>query len=136
MCENWTIKNTEHWSIDTFILWCWRRLLRVPWSARIDPKGNQPWIFIERTDVEAEAPILWPPDAKSDSGKDFDDGKIWRQEEKRATKDKTDGWHHWLNGLEFQQTPGKSEGREAWPAVVHAIAKNLTRLTDRTTTNI
>ena len=60
--EYWT-----HWRIDAFILWCWRRLLRVLWSARIDPKGNQPWIFIERTHVEAEAPILWPPDAKSDS---------------------------------------------------------------------
>ena len=67
-CESWTVKETEHQRIDAFELWCWRRLLRVPWTARIQPvhpKGDPSWVFIGRTDVEAETPILWPPDAKS-----------------------------------------------------------------------
>ena len=66
-CESWTIKKSEHWRIDAFELRCWRRLLRIPWTARspVHPKGNQFWIFIGRIDVEAEAPILWPPGAKS-----------------------------------------------------------------------
>ena len=66
--ENWTIKNGEHQKIDAFELWCWRRLLRVPWTARIKPvhpKGNQSLIFIGRTDVDDEALILWPPDAEN-----------------------------------------------------------------------
>ena len=66
-CESWTIKKDEHQRIDAFELWCWRRLLRVPWTARRSNqcilKGNQSWIFIGRTDAKAEAPILWPPNA-------------------------------------------------------------------------
>ena len=69
-CETWAIKKAEHQRIDTFELWCWRRLLRVPWTARrsnlVHPKGDQPWVFIGRTDAEAETPILWPPDVKRD----------------------------------------------------------------------
>ena len=77
----------------------------------VSPKGNQPWIFSGRTDAEAEAPILWPPDAKNQLiGKDPDAGKDWRQEEKGTTEDEMVGWHHWLNGHEFEQTPGDSEG--------------------------
>ena len=68
-CESWTIKKAEHRRIDAFELWCWRRLLRVSWTARrsnqVHPKGDQSWVFIGRTDVEAETPILWPPHAKS-----------------------------------------------------------------------
>ena len=66
-CESWTIKKGERQRIDAFELWCWRRLLRVPWTARrpVHPKADQSWVFIGRTDVEAETPILWPPDAKS-----------------------------------------------------------------------
>ena len=68
-CESWTVKKAEHQRTDAFELWCWRRLLRVPWTARRSnqsiPKGNQSQIFIERTDAEAETPILWPPDVKS-----------------------------------------------------------------------
>ena len=68
-CESWTVKKAEHQRIDAFELWCWRRLLRVPWTARrsnpVHPKGDQSWVFIERTDVEAETPILWTPHAKS-----------------------------------------------------------------------
>ena len=73
----------------------------------VNPEGNQPWIFIGRTDAEAEAPILWPLDAKSWLiGKDPDAGEHWRQEEKEMT----DRWHHWLNGHEFKQTLGDGEG--------------------------
>ena len=110
-CESWTIKKAEHWRIDAFELWCWRRCLRVPWTARrsnpsfrmqpVHPKRNQHWIFIGRTYVEAKTPILWPPDAKSWLiGKDPDAGKDWRQEEKGTTEDERVGWHHRLNGHE------------------------------------
>ena len=82
-CESWTIKKAEHQRIDAFKLWCWRRLLRVPWAVRrsdpVNPIGNQPWIFIRRTDPEAEALILWSPDEKSWLiWKDPDAGKDWR----------------------------------------------------------
>ena len=69
----------------------------------VHPKGDQSWVFIGRTDVEAETPILWPPDAKSWLiWKDCDDGKDWRQEKKGMIEDEMDGWHHWLNGHEFE----------------------------------
>ena len=75
------------------------------------PKGNQPWIFIGRTEDEAETPILWPPDMKNQLiGKDPDVGKDWGQEEKGATDDEMVEWQHWLNGDEFDQTLGDSEG--------------------------
>ena len=77
--ESWTIKKAEHRIIDAFELWCWRRLLRVPWTARrstVHRKGDQSWVFIGRTDAEAEAPIFWPPDMKGQFiGKDPDAGK-------------------------------------------------------------
>ena len=75
----------------------------------LNPKENQPWIFIERTDAEAEAPILWPPGMKSQfTGKDADAGENWGQKEK-GWKDETVGWHHWLD--EFEQTMGDGEGQ-------------------------
>ena len=78
----------------------------------IHPKGNQSWIFIRRTDAEAETPILWLPDAKSWlTGKDPDAGKEWRQEEKGVTEENMVGWHHWLNGHEFKQAPGVGDGQ-------------------------
>ena len=79
----------------------------------VDLKGNQPQIFIGRTDAEAEAPTLWTSDAKNQlSGKDPDAGKDWRQEEKGTTRDEVVGWHHWFNGHKFEQTPrdGKEQG--------------------------
>ena len=76
----------------------------------VNPKGNQPWIFIGKTDAEAQ--ILWPPDVKSQLiGKDRDAGKDWGQEEKGVTEDEMVGWQHWLNGHEFEQTLGDSEGQ-------------------------
>ena len=78
----------------------------------VHPKGNPPWIFIGRTGAEAEAPILWPPDAKSQlTGKDPDAGKDWRQREKRATEDEMARQPHWFNGHELEQTLGDSGGQ-------------------------
>ena len=93
---------------------CWRRLLKSPMDSKeikpVNPRENQPWIFIGRTD--AEAPILWPPDAKSRLiAKDPDAGKDLRQEEKGTTEDKMVEWHHQLNGHEFEQTLGDGEGQ-------------------------
>ena len=78
----------------------------------VNPKGNQSWIFTGRTDAEAEAPILWPPDVKSQLiRKDPDAGKDWWQKEKETTEDKMVGWHHWLNEHEFEQALGDGEGQ-------------------------
>ena len=80
----------------------------------VNPKGNQSWIFIGRTDAEAEAPILWTPDVKSCLiVKDPDAGKDWGQEEKGIIEDEMVRWHHWLNGHEFEQTLGDSAGQES-----------------------
>ena len=113
--ETWTIKKAECWRIDAFELRSWRRFLKVPWTARRSNqsvlKENQLWIFIGRIDFEAQAPILWPPDAKSQViGKYPDAGKDCRQDEKGMTEDEMVGWHHRLNGHEFEQTPGDGEG--------------------------
>ena len=110
-CESWTIKKAECRSIDAFEPWCWRRLLRVPWTARRSnqshPKGNQSWIFIGRTDVEAETPILWPSDVKNWLiWKDPDAGKDWKWE-KGTTEAEVVGWHHRLN----EWTPGVGNGK-------------------------
>ena len=99
----------------SFELWCWRRLLKSPFDSKeikqVNPKGNQPWIFIGRTDAEAEAPIFWPPDVKNlRAGKDPAAGKDWRQE-KRVTEDEMVGWHHQLNEHELEQTPGDRKGQ-------------------------
>ena len=110
-CESWTIKKAECQRTDSFELWCWIRLLRVPWTAR---RSNQsilkeisPEHSLEGLMLKLEAPILWPSDAKSWLiGKDPDAGKDWRQEEKGMTEDEIVGWHHWFNGHEFEQTLG------------------------------
>ena len=105
-CESWTTEKAECRRIDAFELWCWRRLLRVPWTQGDPtghPKGSQSWIFIGRTDVEAEAPILWPLDVKNWLiWNDPDAGKNWRRQEKRMTEDEMVGWHHQLIGREFE----------------------------------
>ena len=106
-CECWTKKKAECWRIEAFELWCLESPLDCKEIRLVHPKGNQPWIFIRRTDAEAEAPTLWPYDVKSWlTGKDPDDGKIWRQEEKGATEDEMVGWHHRINGHELEQTQG------------------------------
>ena len=78
----------------------------------VNPKGNQHWIFIGKTDAEAEAPILWPPDAKNWlTRKDPDAGKDWGQEEKGMIEDEIVGWHHWLDRPEFEQALGVGDGQ-------------------------
>ena len=107
-CESWTIKKAERWRIDAFELWCWRRLLRVPWTCKrsnqsIQKEIYQSWVFIGRTDFEAETPILWPPDVKCWLiWKDPDTKKDWGQGEKGMTEDEMVGWHHWLDGHELE----------------------------------
>ena len=114
-CESWTVKKAEHRRMDAFELWCWRRLLRVPWRKEIQPvhsEGDQSWDFFGRNDAKAEAPVLWPPHAKSWLiGKDFDAGRDWWQEEKGTTEDEMAGWHHWLDGRESEWTPGVGDGQ-------------------------
>ena len=114
-CESWTIKKAECRRIDAFELWCWRRVLRVPWTTR---RSNQSILngispgFIGRTDIEAETPILWPPDVKSWLiWKDPDAGKDWGKGEKGATEDEMVRWHHWLNGHGFGWTLGVGDAQ-------------------------
>ena len=99
---SWVPKN---WCFGTVVL---EKTLESPLDCKeiqpVNPKGNQHWTFIGRTDAEAEALILWPPGTKNwFLGKDPDAGKDWRQEEKGATEDEMVGWHHWLDGREFEQ---------------------------------
>ena len=118
-CESLAIKEAEWQGTDAFELWCWRRILRVPWTTRrsnqcilkeISP-GFSP-SFTGRTDVEAETSILWPPDAKSWLiWKDPDAGKDWGQEEKGTTEDELVGWHHRLNGHGFGWTLRVGDGQ-------------------------
>ena len=114
-CESRTIKKTEHWRIDAFELQCWRRLEShsdCKGIQPVSPKGNQSWIFIGRTDFEAEAPIFWPPDVKNWLiGEDSDAGEDWGWEETWMTEDEMVGWHHWLDGHEFEQAPGVGDGQ-------------------------
>ena len=116
-CESWTVKKAKRQRIDAFQLWCWRRLLRVPLDCKetqpVHSKGDQSWVFLGRTDVEDETPILWPPDVKSWLiWKDPDAGKDWGQEEKGMTEDEMVGWHHWLNGHGFEWSPGVGDGQQ------------------------
>ena len=107
--ENWTPKN---WCFWTVVL---EKTLESPLDCKeiqpLHPKGDQSWIFIGRTNDESETPVLWPPDKKNWLiGKDPDAGKDWRQEEKGMTEDEMVGWHHRLNGCEFEQALGAGDG--------------------------
>ena len=108
--ESWAQKN---WCFGTVVL---EKTLESPLDCKevqpVYPKGDQSWVFIGRTDAEAETPILWPPHAKSWLiGKDPDAGRDWGQEEKGMTEDEMAGWHHWLDGHEFEWTPGVGDGQ-------------------------
>ena len=115
-CESWVIKKgwvPKNWCFWTVVL---EKTLKSPLDCQeikpVNPKRNQPWIFIGRTDAKTEAPILWPPDVKSWLiGKNPDAGKDWRLEEKGTTEDEMAGWHHWLNGRESGWTPGVGDGQ-------------------------
>ena len=127
--QMWELHNKEGWALKN---WCFQIVVleKTPDSPLnckeikpVSPKGNQPWIFTERADVEAEAPIIWPPNAKSQLiGKDLDAGRDWGQEEKRVTVDEMVGRHHWLNGHEFEQTQGDSEEQGSLACCRHGIA--------------
>ena len=107
--ESWAPKNWCFWTLS--LEKTLDSLLNSKEIQQLHPKRNQPWIFIGRADAKAKAPILWPPDGKSQLiGKDPDTGKDWGQEKKRVAEDEMVGWHHWLNGHEFEQTLGDSEG--------------------------
>ena len=115
----WELDHKEGWALK----WCLQivvleNTLESPLYCKkiqpVHPKGNQPWIFIGRTDAEAEAPIFWPPDAKSQLiGKDPDARKDWGQEEKAVTENEMVEWYHWLNGYEFCKLQGMVKDTEA-----------------------
>ena len=121
--EGWVLKN---WFFQTVVL---EKTLESPLDRKeiksVNPKGNQSWICIGRTDAKAEGPILWPPDAGND----------WRQKEKGATEAEMDGWHHWLNGHELEQTPGDREGQGSLAFCSSWGRKSQRWLNDWTTTH-
>ena len=129
--ESWVPKNC------CFLTVVLEKTLESPLDCKeirsVHPKGNQSWIFIGRTDAEAETPILWPPDVKNWLiGKDPDAGNNWRQEEKGSTEDEMVGWHHWLSLNKLQELV---MGRKAWRAAVHGVTKSRTWLSDWTEPN-
>ena len=135
-CENWTVKKGECWRIDASELWWWRRLLRVPWTAR---RSNQsilkeisPEYSLEGLMLKLKPPILWPPDVKNWLiRKDPDAGKDWRWEEKGTTEDEMVGWHHQLHGHGFGQAPGVGDGQGGL-ACCRPLGQKETRLSDWT----
>ena len=116
----WELEYKESWALKNWCFWAvvLEKTLESPLDSKeikpVNPKRNQSWIFIGRTDAEAEAPILWPPDAKNWLiGKAPDTGKDWRQEEKGTREDEMVKWHHWLNGHEFEQALGVGDEQGA-----------------------
>ena len=116
----WELDHTEDWAPKNRCFWIMvlEKTLESPLDSKeikpVSSKENPPWIFIGRTEAEAEAPILWPPDVNSQLiGKDPDAWKDWGQEEKRMTEDEMVGWHQWLDRHEFEQTPRNSQGQRS-----------------------
>ena len=115
-CESWTVKKAECWRTDAFELWCWKRLLRVPWTAKrsnqsilkeINPEYSLEGLML-KLKLQYFGHLMWRTDSL---GKKPDAGKDWRLEEKGMTEDKIVGWHYQLNGHEFEQALGDSEGQ-------------------------
>ena len=132
--ESWAPKN---WCFE---LWCWIRLLKSPLDCKemqpVYPKGDQSWVFIGRTVVEVETPILWPPDTKSWLiWKDPDVGKDWGQEEKGTTEDEMVGWHHRLDVHRFGWTAGVGDGQGGLACCGFGVAKSRTWLSHWTELN-
>ena len=131
----WKLDYKESWVLKN---WCfWNVVLEKTLESSVDskaiqivhPKGNHSWIFIGRTDVEAETPILWPPNVKNWLiWRNPDAGKEGGWEEKGTTEDEMAGWHHRLNGHEFEWTPGVRNGQGSWCAAVHGVVKSRTGL--------
>ena len=112
-CESWTIKNAEHWRIDVSQLWSWRRLCRVPWTAR---RSNQSILKEIGPEYSLEGLMLklqyfdhWCEEMTH--WKESNPGKDWRQEEKGMTEDEMVRWHHWADGYQFEQAPGVGDGQ-------------------------
>ena len=126
--ESWALKN---WCFWTVVL---EKTLESPLDCKEiqHPKENQSWIFIGRTDAEAETPILQPPDAKKNwlIWKDPDALKDWRQEKKGTTEDEMVRCHHWLNGHELEQAPGVGDGQGSLECCSHGVSKSQTRLSN------
>ena len=123
--KGWVSKN---WCLRTVVL---EKTLESPLESKEikpdNPKRSQPWIFTERTDADAEPPISWSPDVKNGPiGKDPDTGKDWGQKKKGATEDKMVGWHHWLNGHEFEQAVGDGDGKGR-PGVLQSMGSQRVR---------
>ena len=114
-CESWTMKNAEHWRIDVFELWCWRRLLRVPWTARRSNhfilKEISPGCSLEGMMLKLKLQYFGHLMRRVDSLEDSDAGRDWGPEEKGTTEDEMAGWHHWLDGRQFEWTPGVGDGQ-------------------------
>ena len=129
--ESWAPKN---WCFSTVVLEkTLESLLDCKEIQPVHSKGNQSWIFIGRTDAEAETPILWPTDVKNQLiWKDPDAGKNWRWEEKGTRENEMAGWHHWLNGHEFEWTPGVGDGQGGLACCSPWVAKSQTRLSNWT----
>ena len=131
--ESWVLKIWCFWTVVK------EKTLESPLDCKeiqpVHPKGDQSWVFIGRTDVEAETPILWPPDEKRWLiWKDPDAGEDWGQEEKEMTEDEIVRWHHRLNGHEYEEAlRGDERQGSPWHAAVHGVAKNQTWLSDWTT---
>ena len=126
-CESWTVKKAEHRKIDAFELWCWKRLLRVPWTAR---RSNQSILKEISPEYSLEGLMLklnsWPPDVKNWLiRKDLDAGQDWRQEEKGMTVDEMAGWHHQLNGQESEQVPVDVKGQGSLVCCSPWVCKEL-----------
>ena len=116
----WELDYKESWALKNWYLWTvvLEKTLESSWDCKkiqpVHPKGNQSWIVIGRTDAEAETPTLWPPDVKSRLiWKDPATGKDLRQKEKGTTEDEMVGWHHWLDGHEFEQALGAGDGQRS-----------------------
>ena len=135
-CESWTVKKAECWRIDVFELWCWRTLLRVPWTAR---RSNQsllkeisPGCSLEgmmlKLKLQYFRHLMWRVDSLE---KTLMLGGI-EGRRRRGRQDEMAGWHHWLDGHEFEWTLGVGDGWEAWRAAIHGVAKSWTRLSDWT----
>ena len=113
-CESWTVKKAEHWRIDAFELWFLEKTLESSLDCKeiqpVHSKGDQSWVFFGSNDAEAETPVVWPPHAMCWLiGKDSDPGRDWGQEEKGTTEDEMAGWHHRLDGREYEWTPGDGD---------------------------
>ena len=138
-CEGWTVKKAECWRIHAFELWCWRRLLKVPWTAR---RSNQsilkemsPGCSLQGMMLRLKLQYFGHLMRRVDSLEKTDAGRYWGQEEKGMTEDEMAGWHYWLDGREFGELRELVMDREAWRAAIHGVTKSRTRLSDWTELN-